>query len=153
VCPNQLHASQFPSFKNLSHDRKRIVSPQESEYSELTDGEKSMTLCIGAACQFKGDPALVMVSDTRSLSTSRDWGLSISSENADKLREIGKFCALVAGDPTEADGLLAYCTEAIEKFSVKEPGPESDLYYNDFFRGLRTGAGVRMKEYKITLLR
>lgn len=105
-----------------------------------------MTLCISAAARFKSDPVLVMVSDTRSLSSSREWGLSISSENAEKMREFGKFNALVAGDPTEADSLLAQCVEAIERFSAKEAGPDSDLYYDAFFRGLREGAGRRMKQ-------
>jgi len=105
-----------------------------------------MTLCISAACNHYDDPALVLVSDTRSLSSSREWGLSISSENAEKMREIGKFQALVAGDPTEADSLLAQCAEAIEKFSCKESGPDSDLHYDDLFRGLRLGAGRRMKQ-------
>jgi hypothetical protein len=105
-----------------------------------------MTLCISAACKLKSDPALVMVSDTRSLSSSREWGLSISSENAEKMREIGMFQALIAGDPTEADSLLAQCNEPIEMFSAKESGPDSDLYYDAFFKGLREGAGRRMKQ-------
>jgi hypothetical protein len=105
-----------------------------------------MTLCISAAAKFKENPALVMVSDTRSLSSSREWGLSISSENAEKMREIGRFQALIAGDPTEADSLLAQCMEAIEKFSIKKAGPDSDLHYDAFFHGLREGAGRRMKQ-------
>jgi len=73
-----------------------------------------MTLCIGAASNFRDRVAFVLCSDTRSLSGTREWGLTISSENADKARYFvsDEHCAaVIAGHPTDGDELLILCEE------------------------------------------
>lgn len=105
-----------------------------------------MTLCIAASCQYKGHPAFVLCSDTRSLSGSREWGLTISSENASKARFLDAFDALVAGNPSEADVLLANCVPAVRKFSKLIAGDDSDLYTRDFQIELREAAQITLKK-------
>lgn len=109
-----------------------------------------MTLCIAAACMHKEKAAFVLCSDTRSLSSSREWGLSISSENADKSRYFGEgenFAALVAGHPTDGDELLTECEPAIKRFSERtQHSDDFDIYLNDLFEDIRKAARVRIKQ-------
>jgi hypothetical protein len=109
-----------------------------------------MTLCIAAACQHKEKSAFVLCSDTRSLSSSREWGLSISSENADKSRYFGangRFAALIAGHPTDGDEFLTECEPAIKRFSERpQDSDDFDIYLNELFEDLRKAARIRMKQ-------
>jgi hypothetical protein len=109
-----------------------------------------MTLCIAAACQHKEKSAFVLCSDTRSLSSSRDWGLSISSENADKARyfeHAKRFAALIAGHPTAGDEFLTMCAPAIKQFSERPDDPDDlDIHLNELFEGIRVAARTRIKQ-------
>jgi hypothetical protein len=107
-----------------------------------------MTLCIAAACQHQGNPAVAFCSDTKSVSGQGWWGQTISSENADKSRYVENFSAYVANDPTKADELLAFFLGPVRRFSAQAPGPDSDLYITEFFEGLRAAARLRMGQIK-----
>lgn len=125
-----------------------LVSSGGQEYADTT-GDKPMTLCIGAACRHEDQAAFVLCSDTRSLSGTREWGLVICSENADKSRtfgEDGKFAALIAGHPTEGDELLTQCEAAIKQFSQRPEDDDFDIYIVELFEGIRKGSRLRMKQ-------
>jgi hypothetical protein len=150
VRPNRIFDPQFPSVKSHGIDRKRLVSLEESEYPESRDGVELMTLCVATASQFKDRPAVALCSDTRSLSGTRDWGLTISSENADKSRyfgDDGRFGALVAGIPTAGDELLTLCDASVKKFSERPQNSDDfDLYINELLEDLRIASRTRMKQ-------
>jgi hypothetical protein len=126
-----------------------FASSDSLDYADRT-GDSSMTLCIATASQFKDKAALAMCSDTRSLSGTRDWGLTISAENADKARWFAqdeRFAAVIAGHPTAGDELLTLCNPAIKKFAERpEYSDDFDLFMNDFFEDLRAAARIRMKQ-------
>jgi 20S proteasome alpha/beta subunit len=109
-----------------------------------------MTLCIGAACQHKHKASFVLCSDTRSLSGTREWGLTICSENADKNRVFGEdenFAAVVAGHPTDGDELITHCEAAIKRFSDRpQDSDDFDLYLNELFEDIRAASRIRMKQ-------
>jgi 20S proteasome alpha/beta subunit len=109
-----------------------------------------MTLCIAAACQYKDKASFVLCSDTRSLSGTREWGLTVCSENADKSRVFGEdenFAAVIAGHPTDGDELITHCEAAIKNFSERPQDTDDfDLYLNELFEGIRAASRTRMKQ-------
>lgn len=109
-----------------------------------------MTLCIATAAQFKEQAAYCLCSDTRALSGTRSWGLTISSENANKSRyfpDSEKFAALVAGYPTDGDELLTLCYGAVKKFSDWPDGHDDfDLHINELLEDLRAASRLRLKQ-------
>jgi hypothetical protein len=146
VRPNLFTPAQCLSGEFLD----RLEPLIESNYSELVNGDEPMTLCIATASQYKEKAAFAFCSDTRSLSGTRDWGLTISAENADKARwfsQDDRFAAVIAGHPTAGDELLTLCNPAIKTFAERpEYSADFDLFMNDLFEGLRSAARTRMKQ-------
>jgi hypothetical protein len=109
-----------------------------------------MTICIAATCEHEGIPALVLCTDTRAEKGLADIFLSelkIGSEDADKVRHIGKdFAALVAGQPTKADELLAKFDDPIFRFERVTPNEDSDIVITSFLEDLRKAARDRKRE-------
>jgi hypothetical protein len=112
--------------------------------------EENMTLCIAGECRHNGDPALVLVADTRverGLASPIFSELRIGSEDAQKVRDVGiNFRALLSGPPTLGDELLAKCDAAIVELEKATPNQDSDLIITAFFEKLRQASRERKKE-------
>ena len=107
-----------------------------------------MTLCIAADCDFEGQPAVVLCCDWRAQTGSVNSAL-IGADDVYKIRQRGAATVLLAGNPTSADELLTGCKGAIEEFTRKGTGVDSDLAMNEFLEGLRKAAALK----KIELIR
>lgn len=109
-----------------------------------------MTLCVATASRYLNKAAYTLASDTRSLSGSQGWGLTISSENADKARyfpDCERFSAAIAGHPTDGDELITLCNASVRKFcEYPEDHPDFDLHINELLEGLRVAARARVKQ-------
>ena len=103
-----------------------------------------MTLCIAADCWIGENPAIAYCCDTRAERGGVFHEL-VGSEDAWKIREIGKNIALVAGGETSAERLLALCDKTIASFGKLRGGDDSELLIDAFLRDLEGHAETRKK--------
>jgi hypothetical protein len=113
-------------------------------YDSLLDEGEYMTLCIAADCWINDKPALAYCCDTRAERGGIFHEL-VGSEDAWKIREIGKNIALVSGIETSADRLLAVCDKTIQEFGEAKAGDDSDILIDRLLRDLEGHAVTRKK--------
>jgi hypothetical protein len=112
--------------------------------SSFSDEEQPMTLCIAADCWINDKPALAYCCDTRAERGGVFHEL-VGSEDAWKIREIGRNIALVSGSETPADRLLALCDATIKGFGTITGGDDSELFVDAFLRDLEAHTETRKK--------
>jgi hypothetical protein len=104
--------------------------------------DERMTLCIAADCWIEDNPAIAYCCDTRAERGGVFHEL-VGSEDAWKIREIGRNIALVSGSETPADRLLAACDDVIKQFGRASAGDDSELFIDALLRDLEAQAAAR----------
>lgn len=132
--------------KKLQSQVYNLTQPWDSFSATHAHEEEPMTLCIAATCQHENMPAIVLCSDSRAEHGIYLSELRVGSEDADKIRWIGDFSAMLSGLPTKADELLTQCDQAIREFSKTQPNVDSDIVITSFFEQLRKAARSRKRQ-------
>jgi hypothetical protein len=117
----------------------------DERYASLFDEGEDMTLCIAADCWIDDKPCLAYCCDTRAERGGVFHELA-GSEDAWKIRVIGKNVGLVAGSETPADRLLALCDSTIRNFGKTQAGDNSELLIDALLRDLEGHAETRKKQ-------
>lgn len=104
-----------------------------------------MTLCIAAEGWIDNERCIVFCCDTRAERGGIFHEL-VGSDDAWKIRVIGKNIALLSGAETPADRLLALCDKTISDFGTQPAGDDSELFVDRFMRDLESHAGKRKQD-------
>ena len=117
--------------------KKRLrIKESEGLWKEPTElyapRRKDVTVCISAACRLREGTAIVQCCDWQG--TREDY---ISSDNTDKMREIGRAGILLAGDLTAADDLVVEIDKSVKDFLQKANPSTTDIDTSQYQEDLR----------------
>lgn len=103
---------------------------------------KAMTLCIAAACQHEGKPAIILCADCQG-----SYGEYIKDDSQTKIRNMGNARLMFAGSESAADETVILLTPIFEAYDLlPKDSKDFDLRINKLLSDIRKALQIRKAE-------